>query len=894
MAIFPGILNVYTDDGSLADLFPKPILIDRDPTTADFAPLGQTWINYDEQTVWALVSTTGGSATWATAPTSGATEVTSLTVDPGDITVVSGNITITAGDLTLDNGNISVSGNVDISGDVTIAGDFDITDTGSISIVSTNDAADAILIHANTGGTSSQVHIQNTPGTAVDSIEIESVVGGVTISSGLASADAINLSSLAGGIDVDAALQVNIASSQNAASAIVINASAGGMDLTAAGAAGEDVDITNTAGSVNISAGEAAADAIVLNASDAAGGLQLQAGSNGILIGNQADCAVIDVGDIAPTASRLITIGGGTVVTASVTDQVDIGVDGATTNADSIKTINIGTGLVEVGENNNNIGTGNQTSGTHVVNISTGTTAGGTKTVNIGASGTAVNIDGTFLLNDSVNTNSGLNTGTSTGTVTIGNAAAGAIAVDTAAGISLDGATASNFTVTGATQDLTLSSVGGSVNIGASEAAADAIVLNASDAAGGVQIQAGSNGILIGNEADCAVIDIGDVVPTSARTITIAGGAVGSAIADTLDLGPDGCTDAGGSKVVNLNSGALVDGTLTTNINSGNVTAGTHALNLSTGTGTKTVNIGNADVSTTSNVIGPVNINVSHNANTAINSGTSTGTLTLGNSAAGAITIDSGAGVSIDAATASNLTAAAGDLSLVATAGSIVISGGEAVVDAVKISTTNAAGGIDIDSGTGGITVDSTGAISLGGSGASDFTLSSGDLTLESANAVNIVSTENAADAIYLHADGGTSSTIRIHNDTGTGDDSIRLISDGGGINLNSGGNVTMSAATGSAASPTTTLALEGHMCVATFTGFALALSTSQSFTITNALATSSAHIVGSACHMGTNNAPLSVGFNSNGGSLIANVTNTSTTTATNGDIKIFFWIVNG
>ena len=50
---------------------------------------------------------------------------------------------------------------------------------------------------------------------------------------------------------------------------------------------------------------------------------------------------------------------------------------------------------------------------------------------------------------------------------------------------------------------------------------------------------------------------------------------------------------------------------------------------------------------------------------------------------------------------------------------------------------------------------------------------------------INIKSGLNAADAILLTADGGTSEKIRIHADQGTGVDSIELISDAGGIELN-------------------------------------------------------------------------------------------------------------
>ena len=56
---------------------------------------------------------------------------------------------------------------------------------------------------------------------------------------------------------------------------------------------------------------------------------------------------------------------------------------------------------------------------------------------------------------------------------------------------------------------------------------------------------------------------------------------------------------------------------------------------------------------------------------------------------------------------------------------------------------------------------------------------------LSDVGGINIKSGLNAADAILLTADGGTSEKIRIHADQGTGVDSIELISDAGGIELN-------------------------------------------------------------------------------------------------------------
>lgn len=429
------------------------------------------------------------------------TNAIELDADAGGITLVSGmasadafNLVGTAGGLDVDMAlgiNIATSQDannalslISSAGGMSLAAtgeagqDIDITNTGgSLNLTATENAADAVVITSD-GGTTSGLQLVNATGTAADSVDISSTAGGLTFTSNLATDDGINFVAVGGGIDLDAGLQISITSTENAADAINIAATSGGIDVTATGGAGEDLDLACTNGSVNVTSGEAVADAIVIHATDAAGGVQIRAGTGAIQIGTDADTTPIQIGDIAPTASRTTTVGGGTVVTASVTDLVDIAPDGATTNADSVKQVDIATGAVTTGQNIVNIATGTAASGTHTVNVSTNT-GGGTKTVNIGnADGnTTTNIDGVLLVNDSVNSNASINTGTSTGTVSIGNSAAGAITVDTAAGISLDGATASNFTVTGSGEDLTLSSAGGSVAISSTEDVASAISL---------------------------------------------------------------------------------------------------------------------------------------------------------------------------------------------------------------------------------------------------------------------------------------------------------------------------------------------------------------------------------------------------------------------------------
>ena len=119
------------------------------------------------------------------------------------------------------------------------------------------------------------------------------------------------------------------------------------------------------------------------------------------------------------------------------------------------------------------------------------------------------------------------------------------------------------------------------------------------------------------------------------------------------------------------------------------------------------------------------------------------------NASAGGIDISSGGG---------------GDIDIHNSAKSVNIQADENVGDAVTIIASQ--GGIDI---------------SAVGSSGEDI-----DITA-TGSSINLTSTENAASSIYLHANGGTSETIKIYSDQGTGDDSIYLLSDVGGISIESG-----------------------------------------------------------------------------------------------------------
>ena len=339
--------------------------------------------------------------------------------------------------------------------------------------------------------------------------------------------------------------------------------------------------------------------------------------------------------------------------------------------------------------------------------------AGGTgaRTINIGGGGT-----GAKTLN--------ICTAASVDVISVGSATAGAITVDTGAGISLDAVTASNFTVTGAA-DLTINSTANGVDLASGEAAVTAISLDASDAAGGVTIAAGTGGLNFGNQADCTTIGLGDFAPTANRTITVGGGTVvTAATTDIVDIGPDGATtNANSIKTVNVNVGGVTLGEVLTNIASGAVTSGTHTtaiatgnraagamtLDLMTGTGTKVANLGNADAATTFNIDAITAINDNVNAAFTACTGTSTGTVTLGNIATStAMALQSSTTIDIDAAGAMTMNSTAGTINIGNDDIDQAMGFGTDGERVVTVGSVNGAAGLVLQAGTADITVTGT------------------------------------------------------------------------------------------------------------------------------------------------------------------------------------------
>lgn len=391
---------------------------------------------------------------------------------------------------------------------------------GTTTITSDTNAAQAIYLHTN-GGVNETIEIYADQSTVADAIHIHSDLGGVTLTSTRAT---------------DAAITLN---ATNAAGGVTINTGTGGMDLLLTNG---DFDLETGTGAINIGVDAVAhiisignaigASSLVLASGtgdilatstdritlDAVGVLELNSSGAAISIGNDAVAQNINIGTGA--AARTIGIGNGSGAT---TIDIDAGTGACTILANAtdhnitfgsvtgVSTMEIRTGTGAMGLTAGGIldinATGAvtvNTAGIFDVSVTGAITLDSTAgTIGIGVDADAFGINiGTGasvrpIVIGNVTGATGIDINTGTGGLAIVTTGAGTFTVDAGNAFSIDSTIASNVTVTGAGQDLTLSSVGGSVAITSSEAVATAIAITASDAAGGVSVTAGTGGFTV-------------------------------------------------------------------------------------------------------------------------------------------------------------------------------------------------------------------------------------------------------------------------------------------------------------------------------------------------------------------------------------------------------------
>jgi len=441
-------------------LYNIPVTAQRAPTVADNGyDVGQVWIDRSTNQAWIM---TNPSVWMLSSP--GASDVDTI----NGLSPVAGNIIIDGGTNVTDvNAGNTVTLNLDPA--ITLATSVTSPIYASAAAMDINVAAGSdVTIQLGDAVGANILEIENSASAAVATID----------STGIATF--VGMDGVLGGVTPAAATGTTITANTNVVSPIYTSGAGADTNINAVG--GQDIVIQlGDAAGVNLININSSTPALV--ASIDSTGIATFAGMDGVL------------GGVTPAAATgtLITANTGFVgpylIAPAATDTLVDSVAGqdlilrlgdaaganflrvqSSTPADVFTIDSLGTLAAMLGLNV----TGNfaQTAGTF--NVGQDNAANG---INIGGGNVARAMG---ILNSAA-----------AHTLTIGNAACGAFTIDTGAGISIDAATASNFTVTGAGADLDMGSVGGSVDLTASEAAADAIDIQATDAAGGINVDCG-------------------------------------------------------------------------------------------------------------------------------------------------------------------------------------------------------------------------------------------------------------------------------------------------------------------------------------------------------------------------------------------------------------------
>lgn len=333
--------------------------------------------------------------------------------------------------------------------------------------------------------------------------------------------------------------------------------------------------------------------------------------------------------------------------------------------------------------------------------------------------------------------------------------------VSSSGSVSIDGSAASYFTVTGSFP-LTISSTAGQTHITSGQASVNAVNIDATNAAGGISLTAGTTGIN-GSTTGPAIFN----AQNAASNFSLAT----NASSQNLTFALSGATNSSlivssagtGSSAISISSTSTTGGVSVSSGTGGisETTTGAISLNAA-GTSNFTTSSGNLSLISSSGS------SILQGAGTtatavAISSTSTSGGVSIISGTAGISEVSTGP-VSINAAGTSNFTTTGlFNLTLKTTGGNAILEGGSNSSNAVIINTTDTAGGITMTSGTSGISETTTGGISLNAVTLSNFTVASAadnqNLTLQVTGAtnshVNILSSGTSTSAVNIQSSSG-------------------------------------------------------------------------------------------------------------------------------------------
>ena len=396
------------------------------------------------------------------------------------------------------------------------------------------------------------------------------------------------------------------------------------------------------------------------------------------------------------------------------------------------------------------------------------------------------------------------------------------------------------------------------------------------------------NGTPINISANAAAAAVNIATGAAVKTLTM--GSVNGASISTLQSGTGGIainshngvmdlisgtgalsiSDDAANTTVSISSGAAVK-LLTVGSNFGasssDIQSGTGGLFLSSNNGVWEATSGTGAVSISSDVA---------NTTVGIANGAAVKLLTIGsNFGASATTIQAAGGnMSINSNNGTmDLISGTGALSIsddaAATAVNIATGG---AVKTMVLGSTNGASISTLQSGTGGITVNSH-------NGVMDIISGTGALSISDDAAATTLSIGTGA-AVKLTTLGSTNGASSTTVQAGTA-----------GISLASAGLMTSAFGTDTQASPANNAAIATNVGYALFTGFVTAAAATQDFIITNANLTATSKMLVTICNEGANDAQMQITRITRGAGSVTISTKNQGAAALNGDVGISFWV---
>jgi hypothetical protein len=678
---------------------------------------------------------------------------------------------------------------------------------GGIGLRTTSDLAGAIQIEAD-GGTSETIIIKSDQGTGLDSIQLVSDAGGVTVSSDTATFSSANsydpLVIIKNTTNDKYGARLRFVNDKGAAGAA--DDICGQIEFYGDDANQDQVLFASITGSVAVHTNGQEGGKLILGVASHDGelntGLLITDGSAedevDVTIGNGADSLVTIAGDLdIPNGGfALGSDASGDMYyrnSSGVLTRIAVGSD------NHVLTLDGAVPGWEAASGGSTPAADDITTGDAAVSLAT--TSG---TVTVDSQASSVTVDGHTGVNI-VSSNSG----------EVDITSAGAVDVNATTTLHMSG-TAMTVTGSGA---VAVNSTYGSITIGSNLADGQTLKLGKNGAVETIIAPHGTAGSELYSVINTAGITDGSDAAGSILLSSVAGG-IGLAWADDKDLWAEGGravitanenaaeaiklhADAGANQTIQvINDAGTTDGTAGAGAIDVEATAGGISL-LWNDAKDLWAEGGRAVITANENAVDAIKLHADAGANQTINivndAGTAHNAIILSASAggidvnaAGAIHM-SGSSFTVSSSATTDGTDGAGSILLSASHGGIGLAwsdgkdlwaeGGRAIITANE----NAADCIKLHADAG-----SSQTITVVNDAGTSVTEGSAAVQLTStAGGVGVRSAANLANAVNITADGGTSSTITVFNDQGTaateGAASIQLLSDVGGINIKSG-----------------------------------------------------------------------------------------------------------